>query len=156
METYARLLASQDRQGEADALLAQAKPIRQAQIDRISTPMPRLMTDSGHPDGQIVSTDGRFSVAKVGNGVSPPAMVNKHEPEYSVDALSAKLQGAVVLSITIGIDGLAHDLKLVKSLGFGLDEKAAEAVSQWQFKPGMRGGAPVPVEATVEVNFRLL
>jgi len=44
----------------------------------------------------------------------------------------------------------------VKSLGFGLDEKAAEAVSQWQFKPGTRGGAPVPVEATVEVNFRLL
>jgi TonB family protein len=156
METYARLLTSQDRQGEADTLLAQAKPIRQAQIDRISTPMPRLMTDSGHPEGQIVSTDGRFSIAKVGNGVSPPVMVNKREPEYSVDALSAKLQGAVVLSITIGIDGMAHDLKLVKSLGFGLDEKAAEAVSQWQFKPGTRGGAPVPVEATVEVNFRLL
>jgi TonB family protein len=83
-------------------------------------------------------------------------MVNKHEPEYSVDALSAKLQGAVILSVTIGADGMAHDLKLIKSLGYGLDEKAAEAVSQWQFKPGMRGGTPVPVTASVEVNFRLL
>jgi len=156
METYSRLLASQDRQGEADNLVAQAKPIRQAQIDRISTPVPRVIADSGHPDGQIVSFEGRSYISKVGNGVSPPVMVNKHEPEYSVDALSAKLQGAVILSVTIGADGMAHDLKLIKSLGYGLDEKAAEAVSQWQFKPGMRGGTPVPVTASVEVNFRLL
>ena len=141
METYARLLASQDRQGEADNLLAQAKPIRQAQIDRISTPLPAAIP---------------APAAKVGNGVAAPVMVNKHEPEYSVDALSAKLQGAVILSITVGADGMAHDLKLIKSLGFGLDEKAAEAVSQWQFKPGTRGGVLVPVTATVEVNFRLL
>ena len=95
-------------------------------------------------------------VAKVGNGVSPPVMTNKHEPEYSADALSEKLQGTVMLSVTIGTDGMAHDIKLIKSLGFGLDERAAEAVSQWQFKPGTRDGVPVPVTATVEVNFRLL
>jgi TonB family protein len=82
--------------------------------------------------------------------------VYKHEPEYSADALSAKLQGTAMLSVTIGTDGMAHDLKLIKSLGFGLDEKAAEAVSQWQFKPGTRDGVPVPVTATIEVNFRLL
>jgi len=141
METYARLLASQNRQGEADILLAQAKPIRQAQIDRISTRLPATVTES---------------VAKVGNGVSPPMLENKQEPEYSEDARRAKLQGSVLLSITVGTDGMAHDIRLVRSLGFGLDESAAEAVSQWQFKPGMRDGVAVPVTATVEVNFRLL
>jgi TonB family protein len=93
---------------------------------------------------------------KVGHGVMAPTLAKKQEPEYSVDALSAKLQGTVLLGITIGTDGLAHDLKLMRSLGFGLDEKAAEAVSLWQFKPGSRDGAAVPVMATIEVNFRLL
>jgi TonB family protein len=37
-----------------------------------------------------------------------------------------------------------------------LDQKAIEAVSTWQFKPGARNGVPVTVQATVEVNFRLL
>ena len=38
----------------------------------------------------------------------------------------------------------------------GLDEKAIEAVQKWRFKPGVKDGKPVPVAATVEVNFRLL
>jgi len=140
METYAKLLNSQGRDGEADAQLAQAKPIRQALIDRIS---PHLTSPYAEP-------------AHVGKGVSAPMLTNKQEPGYSADALTAKLQGSVVLAFTVGADGSVHDIQLVKSLGFGLDEKAAEAVLQWQFQPGKRDGVPVPVKATVEVNFRLL
>jgi TonB family protein len=140
METYAHLLDSQGRSGEAEALRTRAMPIRQAQIDEISTHVPQASD----------------SAERVGNGVSAPVLTNKQEPEYSADARSAKLQGTVMLSVTIGTDGFAHDLTLLKSLGFGLDEKAAEAVSQWQFKPATSGGVPVPVRATIEVNFRLL
>jgi TonB family protein len=61
-----------------------------------------------------------------------------------------------VLQVVIGPDGLAHNPVVVKSLGLGLDQKAIEAVTQWQFSPGMKDGAPVAVAATVEVNFRLL
>jgi len=141
METYAKLLSSEGRKGESDALLAQALPIRQAQIDKISTHAPGAVTEGA---------------VKVGNGVAPPSLVNKQEPEYSEHARTAKLEGTVRLGLTIGTDGLPRDIKLLNSLGFGLDEKAAEAVSQWQFKPGTRDGAPVPVQATIEVNFRLL
>jgi TonB family protein len=68
----------------------------------------------------------------------------------------ARLAGTVVLSIVIGTDGLAHDIQVGRGLGLGLDEKAAEAVGKWTFQPGAKDGQPVPVAATIEVNFRLL
>ena len=49
-----------------------------------------------------------------------------------------------------------EDIKVVKSLGMGLDEKAMEAVQQWRFRPGTYQGAPVKVRAQIEVNFRTL
>ena len=47
-------------------------------------------------------------------------------------------------------------MRVVRSLGLGLDEKAMEAVKLWKFKPGAKDGKPVTVAATIEVNFRLL
>ena len=52
--------------------------------------------------------------------------------------------------------GKASNIRVVRSLGLGLDEKAIEAVKKWKFKPGYKDGKPVTVAATIEVNFRLL
>lgn len=93
---------------------------------------------------------------RVGGGVSAPGVLFKVEPEYSEEARKAKFQGTVVLSIVVDPNGKARDIRVVRPLGLGLDEKAIEAVMKWRFKPGMKDGAPVPVQATVEVNFRLL
>jgi TonB family protein len=92
----------------------------------------------------------------VGGGVSAPGVLFKVEPEYSEEARKAKFQGTVVLSIVVDPSGKARDIKVIPPLGLGLDEKAIEAVSKWRFKPGMKDGVPVPVRASVEVNFRLL
>jgi protein TonB len=78
------------------------------------------------------------------------------EPEYSEEARTARLQGTVIVQVVIGTNGVAGDSRIVKGLGLGLDEQAIEAISQWQFKPGVRDGQPVPVAATIEVNWRLL
>jgi TonB family protein len=93
---------------------------------------------------------------RVGAGVAAPTLVSKVEPEYSEEARAAKYQGTVVVTVTIDTDGTAQDMKIVRGLGLGLDEKALQAISQWKFKPGAREGQPVPVMATIEVNFRLL
>ena len=67
-----------------------------------------------------------------------------------------RVTGTVVLLAVIDVDGSAHNIQLERGLGYGLDEAAAAALSQWRFEPGQRDGAPVPVLATIEVNFRLL
>jgi TonB family protein len=93
---------------------------------------------------------------RVGGGVTPPKLLFKSEPEYAPEARALKVEGNVVLQVTIDVDGSARDIKLKQGLGYGQDEAAASALSKWKFEPGARGGVPVPVTATIEVNFRLL
>jgi TonB family protein len=103
----------------------------------------------------LVREPGQQAV-RVGDGVTPPKLITKREPDYTPEARALKIEGTVTLRVIVDVDGSARDLKLLKGLGFGLDEAAAAAVSQWQFQPGARGGVPVSVMAAIEVNFRLL
>jgi protein TonB len=95
-------------------------------------------------------------VFRVGGGVTAPIVLSKKDPEYSEEARKAKYQGTVLLYIEVSASGAASNIKVIRSLGLGLDEKAIEAVKQWKFKPGYKDGKPVMVAATIEVNFRLL
>ncbi len=103
---------------------------------------------SGHGQGG--------GIYQIGGDVSQPVLVTKIEPEYSEDARKAKYSGTVLLQIVVDEHGMPRDIHVVRPLGLGLDEKAIEAVMKWRFRPAMKGGRPVPVQANVEVNFRLL
>jgi len=96
------------------------------------------------------------SAYKIGGGVSAPVPTYKPEPEYSEEARKAKWQGAVLLELVVDADGVPQNIKVIRSLGLGLDQKAIEAVQKWRFKPGQKDGKAVPVSANIEVNFRLL
>jgi TonB family protein len=93
---------------------------------------------------------------KIGGGVTAPSLAFKLEPEYSEEARRAKVQGTVVLYVEIDPTGHADNIRVIRSMGLGLDEKAIEAVTAWRFAPGMKDGRPVTVAANIEVNFRLL
>lgn len=95
------------------------------------------------------------NLERVGNGVSAPRLLNKVEPVYSEEAREAKVQGTAVLEIEVWPDGKAHNIRVVRGLGRGLDEEAVKALEQWEFEPGMKDGEPVRVAATVEMNFRM-
>jgi len=92
---------------------------------------------------------------RVGGGVSAPRAIFSPDPEYSEEARKAKYQGTVVLYVVVGADGRPHDLRVTRSLGLGLDEKAIEAVRTWRFDPAKKDGQAVAVQVNIEVNFRL-
>jgi periplasmic protein TonB len=94
-------------------------------------------------------------VYRIGGGVTAPRPIYAPEPEYSEEARKAKFQGTVVLWMVVGPDGRPRDIRVARSLGMGLDEKALEAIRTWRFEPGRKGGQPVAVQVDVEVNFRL-
>jgi TonB family protein len=95
---------------------------------------------------------GAFSV---GGGVSEPVPLSTPQPEYSDDGRKARVQGTVVLSIIVNPDGTVRFDNVTRSLGYGLDQKAIEAIRRWKFTPGKKDGKPVPVRVEVLVNFSL-
>jgi len=94
-------------------------------------------------------------VFRVGGGVNPPTVITRVEPQYSEEARKARYQGTVVLEAIVRRDGTVDITRVVRSLGFGLDENAIQALKQWRFKPGTRNGVAVDVSLNIEVNFNL-
>jgi len=106
--------------------------------------------------GRDISGPRGIGSSRPGTKITPPMLVFKVEPEFSEEARKAKYQGTVLLAIEVDTNGHARNLRVLRALGLGLDERAIEAVSRWLFRPGVQDGKPVVTSATVEVNFRLL
>jgi len=144
LRNRAAALRELGRTAEADANEAQMRELGES-IARAAKPPTQegAPADAGAP-------------YRVGHGVSAPAVVEKAEPGYSSEARVQHVQGTVVLSIVIGSDGSVQKMRMLRPLGFGLDNEAMETVRRWKFEPGKKEGEPVAVQATVEVNFRLM
>ncbi len=94
-------------------------------------------------------------VYQPGNGVSAPRVLRQVDPRYTADAMRAKVQGVVVLECIVMPDGTVGDVRVRRSLPFGLDEEAIKAARQWRFSPALRMGEPVPVLIAIELSFAL-
>ncbi len=99
--------------------------------------------------------DTRAQVFRVGHHVSPPRPIYAPGPEYSEKARKAKQQGTAVLRVIVTPEGKVALVKVLKVIGYGLDQQAVNAVCQWKFQPALKDGQPVPVEINIEVSFRL-
>lgn len=91
---------------------------------------------------------------RVGGRIKTPARVAGIAPVYPPIAISARVEGDVMLEAIIGVDGLVQDLRVVHSVPL-LDEAALASVRGWRYTPTLLNGVPVPVVMTVTVSFRL-
>lgn len=96
-------------------------------------------------------------VFRPGSGIINPELVREVKPQYTAEAMRAKVQGTVWLECVVQADGSVGNIEVVKSLDstFGLDQEAIKAAKQWRFKPGTRFGEPVAVLVTIELSFTL-
>jgi protein TonB len=110
---------------------------------------------SGIGDGFGGGTGG--GAYRPGNGVLLPKLLRDVKPQYTADAMRAKVQGTVIVECVVLPDGSVGKVEIVKSLdsAFGLDQEAIKAAKQWKFIPGTRFGEPVAVLVTIELTFTL-
>lgn len=76
------------------------------------------------------------------------------EPNYPLLAREMKIQGAVVLDVLIGREGIIQHLRVLSGPAI-LSAAAQEAVKQWRFRPYLQSGQPVETEARITVNFTI-
>jgi TonB family protein len=112
-------------------------------------------TGSGLGPGSGGGTGG--GAYQPGNGVTTPIALDQVKPQYTSEAMRARIQGTVWVECIVQPNGVCTDVHVVRSLdpNFGLDQEAVKAARQWRFKPGTRLGQPVPVLVTIELSFAL-
>jgi len=92
---------------------------------------------------------------KLSKDINAPSALKLEEARYSDYARRHKISGVCMLKLTVDTNGLPQDIHVVQNLDPSLDWNAYEAVSQYRFKPATKDGEPVPVQITIQVNFRL-
>ncbi|MGE5837568.1 MAG: energy transducer TonB [Acidobacteriota bacterium] len=93
----------------------------------------------------------------IGPGIQAPTPTHSVNAKYTRDAIQAKIEGLVELTMVVLPDGNVSDVQVTKSLDakFGLDQQAIDAAKQWRFKPGTKDGRVVPMFVTILMEFRL-
>ena len=109
----------------------------------------------GIPVAALAGQAGKGTVYKPGDGVTAPVIVKQVKPQYTADAMKAKIQGTVRVECVVETNGKVGDVKVIKSLDPGLDQEAVKAVKRWTFKPGKKDGKAVRVRIELELTFTL-
>jgi TonB family protein len=133
----AALAYGQDKSNDVSGKrAAQGEPIRTVIVNGIAEPVYRI------------GRSGSKGIAVPRRTYSPP-------PNYSKDARERKIEGVITLAVVVTSAGKTTQIRVLQGRGYGLDEKAIEAVSKWKFQPATKDGTPVSVEIAVEISFRL-
>jgi TonB family protein len=103
---------------------------------------------------ETAETGDLSSLFKIGGDIKPPVPINTPAAEFSEEARQRGIQGVCLISLIVDAQGLPRDPQVMRSIGYGLDANALEAVKAYRFRPATKDGQPVPVRMSVEVRFR--
>jgi TonB family protein len=87
--------------------------------------------------------------------LQPVEITFKPRPEYTQEAIQKRVQGEVLLDVVFTASGSLHVNRVVKGLGYGLDDKALAAAQRIRFRPARRDGQPYDCAALVHIVFEL-
>jgi TonB family protein len=105
------------------------------------------------PNPSVSNTPSQSNVAS--NVDSKPVLLNNPLPNYTEEARRNKVQGVVVLRLLVDETGSVKNMRIVRGLPDGLNEKAIEAGHKLRFKPAMKDGKAVSYSTLVEMTFKL-
>ena len=128
-------------------LVARAAAL-QEQLRAVLDELQALLGDSGRSAG------GPDEPFRIGGGIRPPAKIVNADPVYPPEAREARVQGVVIMEVTLSRTGEVSDVEVLRSVPL-LDEAAVAAVRQWRYEPTLVDGEPVSILMTVTMNFRL-
>ena len=85
---------------------------------------------------------------------TPPVLISHAEPEYTTEARQLKIEGDVVLRVTITMSGQMLVHSVIRGLGHGLDESAMRSAPTYKFQPATRNGHPVEYTTNIIIKFQ--
>jgi len=87
--------------------------------------------------------------------IAAPEVVKKSDPAYPGELMHDGIQGTVILTAIIRADGSVGDIVVAKGLDPRLDRNAAQALSRWLFRPALKNGHAIDLQAVITVPFRV-
>ena len=129
----------------SDAHRPERRQVREVDSERAAAAPPEAAESAPGP------------VFRPGAGIVNPRLLREVGPQYTAEALRAKIAGTVHLEMVVLPDGTVGDVRITESLDpvHGLDEEAVKAARQWLFEPATRFGEPVPVLVNLALDFNL-
>jgi protein TonB len=85
----------------------------------------------------------------------PPKAIHAPAPDYPPSAVRDEVRGTVVVGLTVPIDGVPKDIRVVRGVRPDVDQTAVEAVRKWRFAPATEDSKPISVSVNVEVTFNI-
>jgi TonB family protein len=135
--------------------MAPEKVLSGNEIFTVHIDMPNLTSYSGSWIMKFAELeDGGPPYLKKNGTLSGPAPERKVDPKYPQSLIKERVDGQVVLYAIIRKDGTVDSIQVVRGLDPALDQNSMAALARWQFRPAMRDGNPVDVEAVVFIPFR--
>jgi TonB family protein len=102
---------------------------------------------------QYMPADGNVKI--ISEGMTPPKVMNSIDPSSNEYAQKYGIAGMELLRTVVDANGVPRQMAIARPIGFGLDEKAVDAIKNSRFRPATLNGQPVPVVVDLVVTFRI-
>jgi len=117
-------------------------------------PSPSAVADAPEQTARGGSPFGRIPGSPLtGNEVIPAFPVVFPDPPVSRADLPSGIQGDVVVEVTIDSQGNVVDTKLLKGIGYGIEQKVLEVLQRWRFHPATRDGVTIASQHIVHFHY---